>query len=124
MHGDGIEAVGLAGVHRVLPPGGGETDGAAEPELASLRVAPDAAAGGGGQELQSPTAAEHRRAGAEQGADEIDLTDDLRPALIDMECRAGDGDAVIAFEAHAVGKVGAGIGRVGDIDHRARQKLA
>src|ERR1043166_8930994 len=108
----------------MLTPGSGETDGAAEPELASLGVAPYAAAGRGGQELQPPTAAEHRGAGAEQGADEIDLTDDLRPALVDMERRAGNGDAVITLKAHAVGEVGAGVSRVGDIHDRARQELA
>ena len=124
MDRHGLEAVGLAVVHRVLAAGRREPDGTAEPDLAPLGVAPHAAARRDHQELQAPAAAEYRRAAVEHRARKLDLPPHLRRVLIDVQRRAGDGDPVVAFQPAGVGKIGAGIGRIGDVDDGAGRKLA
>ena len=123
MHGRRVEHLVLADVHRMLAAGLGQPDGAAEADLAALGILADAAAGGDRQHLQPPAASEHRRAGIEHGARQLDLPGHRRGVVIDVQARAGDGDAVVAFERLAVGQVGAGIAGKADVDDGAGQQL-
>ena len=101
MHGRRVEHVELADIHRMLAPGFGQADAAAEADLAALRILAHAAAGRRGDHLQAPAGAEHRRSGRQRRAHQVDLADHLGAAVIDVQRGAGDGDAVIAFERFA-----------------------
>jgi hypothetical protein len=48
----------------------------------------------------------------------------MRAAVIDVQRGTRNHHAVIGFETAAVGQIGAGIGRVADVDCSLRQELA
>ena len=124
MHGRRVEHVELADIHRMLAAGFGEPDAAAEADLAAFRIFAHAAAGRRGDHLQAPAGAEQRGSGGERRAHQIDLPRHRRPAVIDVQRGAGDGDAVIARERLALGQRGARIARMAGVHDRARQQLA
>src|SRR4051812_39600985 len=98
MDGRRIEDIELADIHRVLAPGFREPDAAAKADLAAVRIFPHHAAGGGNNDLETPARAEQRRACGERRAYKIDLADNGGAALINVQRRAGDGDAVVALK--------------------------
>src|SRR4029077_20067266 len=102
---------------RVLAAGLGQLDAPAEADLAALRVLADHTAGGDREHLQSPAAAEHRRAGLQCGAYEFDLVGDGRTGLVNVQARARDGDAIVAFECLSVRQVHSRIRGKADVDH-------
>src|SRR5882672_1435824 len=122
MDGKRLEYRRLLLVEKMLQSGLGDLDAARESDLAPARIAVHGAAGRDGRHLQPPAAAEHRRLRAINAARELDLRLDGRTAVINMQCGAGDGDAVVALKARAIGQVGARVGRKTDIDDGFRPK--
>ena len=118
MNGRRVEHVELADIHRMLAAGFGQPDAAAEADLAALRILAHAAAGRGGDHLQAPARAEQRRAG--RRAPRAPARSGASPRCRRCRCagRAGDGDAVIAFERLAVGQSRGRIARIADVDDR------
>ena len=123
VYRQGIEYRSLALVHRVLAPGRGQRDAAPDPDFATRRIRPHRAACRNRENLQTPAASEQRRLGLKHCARKLDLPLDLRPAIVDIERRAGDRHTVIAFEA-ADRQVRAGIGRIADVDDSLGQQPA
>ena len=123
VHRHGIERRGLAGKHRMAVSRCREGDAPPNPDFAALRIGADRAAGRDRDELQAPAASEQRRTACHDGAGKLDLPLDRRTAIIDVQRRARDRDAVIAVKV-AARQVGAGIGRIADVDRGAGQQMA
>ena len=119
MHGRRVEHVGLADIHRMLAAGFGQPDAAAEADLAALRVVAHAAAGRRREHLQAPAASRKtacRSSSAARTRSTWRVTSVA--AVVDMQRRAGDGDAVIAFQRRALGQRRRRVARIADVDDR------
>ena len=84
MDRHGVEDFVLAGEDRMPASRARQADAAAEADLAAFRIAADATAGSGGDELQSPATSEQRRRTLEHGTGQFDLRLDMRATIIDM----------------------------------------
>jgi hypothetical protein len=100
-----------------------QRDASSDPDLAALRIGAHRAACRDSHDLQAPAAAEQRRLRLQHFARKLDLPGDLRPAIINIQRRAGDRDAVIALEP-ADRQVRAGIGRIADVHDGTGQQFA
>ena len=116
MHRDGIEHGRLAGIHRMLAAGLRQRDAPCDADLAALWIGAHCAARRDGDHLEAPAAPEQRGLALEHRARQLDLRLDLRAAVVNIERRAGDRHAVIAFQP-ADRQVRARIGRIADVHH-------
>src|SRR5258708_6224843 len=104
MNGRRLERGRLAGEQRMLPTGVALQNAPGKPELTAARIGAYLAACGGYRDLQAPAAAEERNAGGKDGLGEVDLAGHGSAAVVDVECRSGHGDAVVALEADSLDK--------------------
>src|SRR5258708_27736962 len=121
MNGGRFERGRLAGEQRMFPAGVGQQNAPGKPELTASRIRAYLAARGGDCDLQTPAAAEEWHAGSKDGLGKVDLAGHRSAAVIDVECRSGHGDAVVALEADSRGERSAVRGSQ-DVDAKRRIK--
>src|SRR5580658_5415766 len=124
MNGRRLEHAGLAGEQAMSAARLAQQNAPPEAELTAARIGPHLAAGRRDGNLQPPTAAEERHAGRKYGLGELDLTRDRRAAVVDIERRAGHGDAVVMLETNAGRKTGFGVRRGHNVDRERRVDTA
>src|SRR5262249_25644207 len=123
VHSRGVEYVKLASIHGMFAARFGQSYAAPETDFTSFRIFSHTTAGRRGNHLQTPARTEYRGTGFQCRAHQFDLAHTLRTAIVDMQARAGDGDAVIALQRGAFRQKRARIAWVADIYRRARQQL-
>src|SRR5215468_4004574 len=78
-----------------------ELDASGKPELPSKRISAHTSAGCAYRHLQAPAAAEERHARRKHGTRQLDLPFDVHAAIVDVQRRTGDRDAIVATESGA-----------------------
>src|SRR5580693_7414529 len=101
MDGGRLEHRRLAGEERMFPSGLGQDDAPRKAEFSAARIGAHLASGRRDGDLQPPATSEERDTRFKYSPRELHLTRDRRAAVIDVERRTGDGDAVVAAERNA-----------------------
>jgi hypothetical protein len=123
MRADRVISGAAAGEQRMRAAGLGRPDVAGDANLAAFGIAQHFAARRGGRDLQAPAGTEQWRARGEDGAGEIDLARDRRAAVVEVQRRAGDENAVVGFQPRRAGQACAFVRGEADLADRVRGQL-